>query len=90
MNGREQMKQARARALGRERRPASETHEGPSNKYALEPALISMGVDRRRAFWARYGVDPLWQRMSMPGIDLKLDILVLTGDARSKGSLPLP
>jgi hypothetical protein len=90
MNGREQMKAARAKALGRERHPARETHDGQSNKYALEPTLISMGVGRHRAFWARYGIDPLWQRMSMSGIDLKLDILVLTGDARNKGPLPLP
>jgi hypothetical protein len=63
MNGREQMKAARAKALGRERHPARETHDGQSNKYALEPTLISMGVGPHRSFLAQYKRDPMVERL---------------------------
>ena len=64
MNGREQMKQARAKALGRVRRPICASHQGLSNKYALELTLIELGAERYRAFWAQYAEDVIRTRAS--------------------------
>ena len=62
MNGREQMKAARAKALGRVRRPICASHQGQSNKYALELTLIELGASESEAFWAMYSEDPLMAR----------------------------
>lgn len=92
MNGREQMKAARAKARGRERRPAKRIY-GCTNRYDLEDQLIELGAHEAEAFWARYSYDPLVERVSLTRLELKLAIMDGLSRARklrNNGPLPLP
>ena len=99
MNGREQMKQARAKVLGRERHPAN-NGRGRTNRYALEPTLIELGVDSRVAFWAQYSKDSLGEREDAQAYwsllpsrrrsSLKASIAELAVKGCGRGPLPLP
>ena len=90
MNGREQMKQARAKALARVRRPVGETHEGPSNKYALELTLIELGASESEAFWAMYSEDVLRSRAAAKAQWGKVPLLISRASMLVHAPLPLP
>lgn len=99
MNGREQMKQARAKALGRERHPAWHDPEAHSNRYALEPTLIELGAKELDAFWATYGRDPMVERLrgrrgywshTERGKMRQLKIHIRELLSKRSGPLPLP
>lgn len=99
MNGREKMKQARAKALGRERHPAWHDPEAHSNRYALEPTLIELGAKELDAFWAMYDADPIAERLvgrktywslTEQGRMRQLKIHIRELLSKSGGPLPLP
>lgn len=91
MNGREQMKVARAKALGRVRRPICASHQGQSNKYALELTLIELGASESEAFWAMYSEDVLQSRAAAKAQWGWVPLGRAPGTRpRNKGPLPLP
>lgn len=95
MNGREQMKQARARAMGRVRHPESHSDGDGSNRGALYVTLLELGAVERVAWWAAQSSDPLtdrafWRPRRSKSFCLRLDILDVRRNGRGKGPLPLP